>query len=154
MAMEVNITNEAYNDIATFYDNVMIAHPNTFDINDAARCINEVYDGITSRINGIIGNEREPLLQTLNNGNTIELSCEKRGRREWYFTLRFENGIAIVDNAWYYVNASNRAHRRGVSNPNAPLTQDDRSNQIRRTITEHKLRNIIRKTLRRVLLTP
>lgn len=149
--MGINITNEAYEDIVTYYDNVMSAHPNTFDINDATRCVDEVYDGITSRISGIIGNEREPLLQTLNNGNTIELSYDKREKREWYYTLRFENGIALVENAWHYSNASNRAYRRGVSNPNAPLTQDDRTNQIRRTITESQLRGIIRESIKRIL---
>jgi len=85
--MEIHITNEAYQDIVTFYNNVMLAHPNTFDITDANNAVDEVYNGIITRINGVIGNEREPLLQSLNNGSTIELSFDKGGKRVWYFTL-------------------------------------------------------------------
>ena len=149
--MEIHITNEAYQDIVTFYNNVMLAHPNTFDITDANNAVDEVYNGIITRINGVIGNEREPLLQSLNNGSTIELSFDKGGKRVWYFTLRKEGGCAFVENVWHYSNASNRAYRRGSANPNAPLSQDDRSNQGRKTITEKQLRSIIRESIERLL---
>lgn len=147
--MVINITFDAYNDIVTYYDNVLLAHPNTFDSNNAIQAIDEVYDGIIDRINGIIGNEREPLLQALNNGNTIELSFDKNGKRIWYFTLRIDGECAIVENAWHYTNASNRAYRRGSVNPNASISQDDRTNQRRKTITEKQLRSIIRETIER-----
>ncbi len=150
--MTIDITTDAYEDIVTFYDNVMLAHPNTFGITDATDAINEVYDGIINRINEVFGNEREPLLKTINDGNTIELSVDKRGKRIWYFTLRLEkeNDLAIVENAWHFSNASNRAFRRGTSNPIAPISDDDRTAQERNRINEF-IQKTITETIRTFL---
>ena len=95
--MNINITFDAYNDISTFYENVMTAYPNTFDKEQANAAIDFVYNGIISRLNGIIGNEREPLLQNLKCGKVIELTVDRGKQKLWYFTARISNNIVLVN---------------------------------------------------------
>ena len=73
----------------------------------------------------------------------------------WTFTLRFDktNGEYYIDNAIKGDNVSNRAHRRGNSTPNAPLSTDDRTTQGKKPVkesivlSESTLRKIIRESL-------
>lgn len=133
--MAVKVTPSAYNDIVTFYENVMKAHPNTFGPYDAISAIENVYQSIIGEANRSLTG-KEPLLLSLNDGKTIELSIKKNGKAFWYFTLYLDNGDSIIENAWHYSNASNRAYRRGYVNPSSSLPADDRQLQKNKNLKE------------------
>lgn len=138
--MEVVITTDAQNDIQTYYLNVMLKYPNTFTFENAIEQSDKVYDAIVSSAQNIII-KKEPLLNTLKDGITVE--PVKAEGVPWYYTARFENDLIIVDNAIYENNMSNRAYRRGSSNPTANLSGDDRNNQ--------KILEIDSKTIKRII---
>lgn len=124
----VIISQEAINDIATFYANTLLRYPNTWTQEMVDNNIETTINGMESIVIKTIQGQRTPILQQLNNGQTAELITKNK---RWYFSVRMENENVIIENAWYSSNASNRAYRRGQSNPNADLTQDNRQNQNR-----------------------
>ena len=138
--MVVVITNEAQNDIQTYYLNVMRKYPNTFTYENAIEQSDNVYDAIVSSAQNIVV-KKEPLLDTLKDDVTIEPT--KAEGVPWYYTVRIDNDLIVVENAIHENNVSNRAFRRGSSNPTANLSNDDRSNQ--------KLLEIDSKTIRRII---
>ena len=138
--MEVVITTDAQNDIQTYYLNVMRKYPNTFTYENAIEQSDNVYDAIVSSAQNIVV-KKEPLLDTLKDGVTIEPT--KAEGVPWYYTVRIDNDLIVVENAIHENNMSNRAFRRGSSNPTANLSNDDRSNQ--------KLLEIDSKTIRRII---
>lgn len=125
----VLISQEAINDVATFYANTMVAYPNTWTQEMVDNQIEKVILAMENIVITTLKGERTPLLQSLNDGKTAELWIEKKGKRLWYFSVRKTNEDYLIENAWYYSNASNRAYRRGCSNPNADVSLDDRSKQ-------------------------
>lgn len=163
----ITISNLAIEDIATFYGNALLAHPNTLDSNKVDEFIEWALDEIEKEaIKQTSG--KTPILQSLNDGKTIELAIRRKGKIIWYFSMRrTDESNFIVDNAWHYLNASNRAYRRGVSNPDAPLSNDARNTQRiikcnsqyntmktnKRVVrlTESKLKNIIVEAVKAVL---
>lgn len=158
----LKITNDAVDDVVTFYYNALMKYPN-WTIAEANRQIDIVLDLIENTIvDGLKGN-KTPLLSSLDNGATAEMNIKRGGHPYWYFTVQYIDGDYIVENAWHYSNASNRAFRRGVSNPTANPSLDDRRNQgkleeldrqnnkHRVFLSESRLRNIIRECIRRVL---
>ena len=100
----------------------------------------KVYDAIASSAQNIII-KKEPLLDTLKDGVTIEPT--KAEGVPWYYTARVDNDLIIVENAIHENNMSNRAYRRGSSNPTANLSNDDRNNQ--------KILEIDSKTIKRIV---
>lgn len=159
------ITIDAINDIGTFYGNTARAYPNTWDYNMVVRYITDVIEAMERTAVSKIRGERQPLLTGLNNGGRAELYIYRKKKRIWYFTaepindtidnITIESDI-LIDNAIYYANESNRAYRRGVSTPTAPLANDDRTHQgmlenINNTIAESILRDIVNKTIKQVL---
>lgn len=146
----VIVTQEAINDIGTFYGNVAKRYPNTWDEVKVQEAINKVLEGMSNVVISSLQGERKPLLTTLQDGsNVAELSLTSRGKRYWYFTVRIEGENVYIENAIYSKNESQRAFRRGRSNPTAPLSSDDRSTQQR--ITESQLRRIIKESIKRIL---
>lgn len=128
MVYNVNITRNAINDIYTFYGNVLIKYPNTWTVADAITHANKVVDEMASTIINGLNGQRTPLLVDLQSNETAELSTSDK---RWYYTVRLEGGCAIIENAVYKGNESNRAYRRGVSSPYSPLSLDDRLKQGR-----------------------
>jgi hypothetical protein len=124
--MTVNLTINAIQDIATFYANTKKQYPNTWADEDVDNAIDKTIDSITNAALSFV-TEREPLLdQFKEEGITEPVPTDDK---KWYFTAKIENDIIVIDNAVYCTNMSNRAYRRGVSNPEALLTDDDRKNQ-------------------------
>lgn len=124
--MEVVITPNAAEDIYSFYANAASAHPNTLPITEAISQYCKVLDMITDAAQSYI-TEREPLLNTLKEQGVSEPM--PTSDKKWYFTLKIEGEQLVVDNAIYTKNMSNRAYRRGSSNPTANLKDDNRQNQ-------------------------
>lgn len=160
--MTVKVAPSAYNDIVIFYENAMKAHPNTFGPDDAIDAIENTYQSIIDKVNSSMMSGKEPLLSSLNDGNTIELSTKKKGKAFWYFTLYLDNDSAVIENAWHYSNASNRAYRRGDVNPSAPLSADNRQRQRNKNLKEtyesmgfsipnYALRKIIKESINDIL---
>lgn len=146
----VVVTQEAINDVGTFYGNVAKKYPNTWDDNRVQQAICKVIDGMNSVVIKSLQGERKPLITTLQDGSKVaELSLTSRGKRYWYFTVRIEGENILIENAIYSKNESQRAYRRGKSNQTAPLSADDRSTQQR--ITESQLRRIIQESIKKVL---
>ena len=142
----VIVTQEAIDDVGTFYGNVAKQYPNTWDDEKVQNAINNVLDGMNSVIITSLQGEKKPLLTTLQDGsNVAELSLVSRGKRYWYFTVRIDGENIYIENAIYSKNESQRAYRRGKSNHTAPLSADDRTTQQR--ITESKLLEIIRESI-------
>ena len=142
----VIVTQEAIDDVGTFYGNVAKQYPNTWDDEKVQNAINNVLDGMNSVIITSLQGEKKPLLTTLQDvSNVAELSLVSRGKRYWYFTVRIDGENIYIENAIYSKNESQRAYRRGKSNPTAPLSADDRTTQQR--ITESKLLEIIRESI-------
>lgn len=124
--MTVNLTINAIQDIATFYANTKKQYPNTWADEDVDNAIDKTIDSITSAALSFVA-EREPLLNQLKiEGITEPVPTDDK---KWYFTATIGNDVIIVDNAIYCTNMSNRAFRRGASNLEAPLSDDDRKNQ-------------------------
>lgn len=124
----VRITSNAINDIGTFYRNTVRKYPNTWTFSKAILCAHTVVDEMaTSIINGLNG-ERTPLLTNLRSKGVAELYTHNK---QWYYTVRLQDDYAIIENAVYTKNESNRAYRRGRVNPTAPLSLDDRKYQGR-----------------------
>lgn len=149
--MNIRLTNEALNDISTFYRSAMKAHPNTFGVDDAHNALDSVYNAIISQINSSCINGKEPLLKQFNDGKTVEMSISKNGKAFWYFTVRLEGDVAVVENAWHYSNASNRAYRRGEADTTAPLSSDGRKQQNPMVLKELKMKEIVQEVVRKVL---
>ena len=125
----VLISQAAINDVATFYANTMIAYPNTWTQEMVDKYIEKVISAMEQTIITTINGQRTPLLQSLNDGKTAEMWIENNGKRWWYFSVQKRNDDFVIENAWHYANASNRAYRRGTANPNADASLDDRTNQ-------------------------
>lgn len=132
MAYKVKITRNAINDVYTFYGNVLIAYSNTWNLTDAIYAADKVVDEMLSQIVNGLNGQRAPLLTTLRTIGTAELYTKDR---RWYYTVRLKNEEAIIENAVYKSNESNRAYRRGSQNSQANLELDDRRNQRRIGIT-------------------
>lgn len=128
MAYSVRITRDAIRDIYTFYGNTVIKYPNTWTAQDAIVHADAVIDEIVNAIINGLNGQRTPLLTALRTNGTAELYTNDR---RWYYSVRLENEFAIIENAVYKSNESNRAYRRGRVNPIAPLFLDDRRNQGR-----------------------
>lgn len=128
MAYKVKITRNAINDVYTFYGNVLIAYSNTWTLTDAIRNANKVIDEMLLQIVNGLNGLRTPILTTLRTRGTVELYTKDR---RWYYTVRLKNDDAIIENAVYKSNESNRAYRRGSQNSKANLELDDRRNQRR-----------------------
>lgn len=151
--MRVDLTEEAIQDIATFYGNTGKRY--YWDEGTVQRYISNTIDSIIVSANQTVS-ERTPLLVTQrNNGNTEQRTTKDK---KWYFTTRIENDVIVIENAMYYANMSNQAYRRGTSNPNANLQQDDRSSQSftdtnikKRTVTETQLKHMIKEGIIMVL---
>lgn len=124
--MKVVITPNAAEDIYSFYANAASAHPNTLPITEAISQYCKVLDMITEAAQTFI-TEREPLLNTLKEQGVSEPM--PTSDKKWYFTLKIDGEQLVVDNAIYFKNMSNRAYRRGNSNPTANLKDDNRQNQ-------------------------
>lgn len=146
--MEIVITTEAQNDIQTYYLNVMQKYPNTFTYENAIEQSDKVYDAIASSAQNIII-KKEPLLDILKDGVTIE-STKAEGV-PWYYTARIDNDLIIVENAIHENNMSNRAFRRGSSNPTANLSNDDRSNQKILEIDSKTIKRIVSEVIRKYI---
>lgn len=158
------ITIDAINDIGTFYGNTARRYPNIWDYSMVTRYITDTINAMSQTAIEKLRGERQPLVNTLNNGVRAELFICRKSKRVWYFTAEPINSSVddinkesdiLIDNAIYYANESNRAFRRGRQNPSAPLGDDDRRNQriLECKITESKLCSIISETIRRILFT-
>lgn len=146
----VIVTQEAINDVGTFYGNVAKKYPNTWDENKVQNAINKVLNSMNSIVINSIQGERKPLITNLQDGSKVaELSLKANGKRYWYFTVRIDGDNVYIENAIYSKNESQRAYRRGKNNPTAPISADDRTTQQR--ITEIQLRNIIKESIKKVL---
>ena len=151
--MQVDLTEEAIQDIATFYGNTGKRY--YWDEETVQRYISNTIDSIIVSANQTVS-ERTPLLVTQhNNGNTEQRTTKDK---KWYFTTRIKNDVIVIENAMYYANMSNQTYRRGTSNPNANLQQDDRSSQSftdtnikKRTVTETQLKHMIKEGIIMVL---
>ena len=128
MVYKVRITNDAINDVYTFYGNAIIAYPNTWTRTNATSYADAIIDEMASSIIDGLSGERAPLLTNLRSRGVAELYTRNR---QWYYTVRLQDGFAIIENAVYTRNESNRAYRRGMVSPTAPLSLDDRRNQVR-----------------------
>ena len=135
----VLISQEAINDIATFYANTLLAYPNTWTQEMVDKSIEKTIHEMEQRIITTINGQRTPILQSLNNGKTAELYIKRKGKRLWYFSVQLVNGNYVIENAWYYANASNRAYRRGIATPDADASLDDRKNQGKVLTTDNKI---------------
>ncbi|MBR6035338.1 MAG: hypothetical protein IKP41_00075 [Bacteroidaceae bacterium] len=124
--MTVNLTDNAIQDIATFYANVRKKYPNTWTDDDVDNSIDKTIDAITTAALQYVS-ERQPLLTQLKQDGITEPTPSSD--KKWYFTAQIEDDVIIVDNAIYYSNMSNRAYRRGTSDPDASLADDDRTQQ-------------------------
>lgn len=128
MAYSVKITRNATDDIYTFYGNTLLWYPNIWTVDNAIRQANKVLDEMVSTIINGLNGKRTPLLVNLQTNQTVELYTKDK---RWYYTVRIEEENAIIENAVYTGNESNRAYRRGTSSPNSPLELDDRRQQGR-----------------------
>ena len=153
----VNITPNAVNDISDYYYNVMLQHPNTWDIADVYNQVDKVIDEIENEANRIIkqlsfvhGQVLSPLLNALKRDGMVETFVKKS---KWQFTLRFNesDNEYYVDNAVKGGNMSNRAYRHGVSNPTAPLSNDDRQSQVKMW-ESHSTSRLSSKELRQIIV--
>lgn len=124
MAYKVKITSEAISDVYVFYGNVSIKYPNTWTVHDAIAQADKVVDEISSAIIEGLDGYQSPLLVYLQTNGMAESSTEDNN---WYYTVRLEGEYAIVENAVYKGNESNRAFRRGTAKPNFPLNKDHRN---------------------------
>ena len=80
----VNITPNAVNDISDYYYNVMLQHPNTWDIIDVYNQVDKVIDEIENEANRIIkqlsfvhGQVLSPLLNALKRDGMVETFVKK-----------------------------------------------------------------------------
>lgn len=126
MTYKVIVRLNAINDIGAFYRNTVRRYPNTWTIQDAIAQADKVIDEMSSAIIKGLNGQRTPLLVELQSNGTVELYTRDK---RWYYTVRLERENAIIENAVYKGNESNRAYRRGSSTPHAPLHLDDRRNQ-------------------------
>lgn len=125
MIVNINVTKEAYQDIATFYYNVLIKYQNTWTTQDAYNQIDKTIENIKNAVNSSLTG-KNPLLVRLQNINHVEMKTKDK---KWYFSVYSNKGELVVDNAIYYANMSNRAYRRGIANPNADVSLDNRTQQ-------------------------
>ncbi|MGM9858921.1 MAG: hypothetical protein ACI311_06725, partial [Bacilli bacterium] len=110
----VIITQEAINDVGTFYGNVAKRYPNTWDSEMVQDAIDKVIDGMNNVVMNTLFGERKPLLKSLQDGsNVAELYLTSNGKRYWYFTVRINGDDVYIENAVYCKNESQRAFRRG-----------------------------------------
>lgn len=90
----VLISQEAINDVATFYANTMVAYPNTWTQEMVDNQIEKVILAMENIVITTLKGERTPLLQSLNDGKTAELWIEKR--ENVYGILASEKQMKII----------------------------------------------------------
>lgn len=166
--MTVRITNEAIDDIVTYYHNARkFLGDSVWPYDRIITYIDKTCDAIRDAAEKLTtGNE--PLLDTLNDGKHVE--GFSTADKTWYFTAYIDGDEIVVDNAVKSTNMSNQAFRRNKQNHNAPLSRDERFRQkktLRKKdigenimkrrriirITESRLRKLIHEAIKEVLVS-
>lgn len=88
----VIISQEAINDVATFYANTLLRYPDTWTQEMVDNNIEATKKGMESIVIETLQGQRTPILQQLNNGQTAELITQNK---KWYFSVRIENANVI-----------------------------------------------------------